>query len=61
MRGSRDTSVRIGGVPAGLTPQKSRGVNGEASGLGGRSGDGEGQQGGHEGAEYVREFVTGAG
>jgi hypothetical protein len=58
---ARDTSVRIGGVPAGLTPQESRGVYGEVSGLGGRSGDGEGQQGGHEGAEHVREFITDAG
>jgi hypothetical protein len=49
--------VRTGGVSAGLTTHTGR----EACRLGGRSGENEGEQGGHECAKYVRKLVTGAG
>jgi hypothetical protein len=59
MRSARDTSERWRSCRASFLYESW--VYGEVYGLGGRSGEGEGEQGGHEGAEYVREFVTGAG
>ena len=53
--------VRIGVVHTGLTSHGSHGVYGEVSGLGGGSGEAEGEQSRHECTEYVGEFVAGAG
>ena len=59
MRSARDTSERWRCCRASFLYESW--VYGEVYGLGGRSGEGEGEQGGYEGAQYVREFVTGAG